>query len=165
MSGWRRSFKYLIVLGLASAMVPSGILLVGHVGQVDPNTVPLGFLAAHNTIADFPVDALARAAGANGADVFVQHVKLNPNAATGWHTHPGPAIVTIVDGSLTYEYAARQTCLQRVYQSGFGFVDPGFGHVHRAIAGATGAHFYVTYVLPPGSQTHVIAAPAPEECV
>jgi hypothetical protein len=40
----------------------------------------------------------------------------------------------------------------------------GFGHVHRAIAGPDGVDFYVTYVLPRGSATHVIAASVPAEC-
>jgi hypothetical protein len=44
--------------------------------------------------------------------------------------------------------------------------DRGFGHIHRAIAGADadGADFYVVYLLPPGRVTHVIPASAPSEC-
>lgn len=45
-------------------------------------------------------------------------------------------------------------------------MDRGFGHVHRAIAGANGGEFYAVYFLPPGSETHVIGPlPAPEECI
>jgi hypothetical protein len=47
---------------------------------------------------------------------------------------------------------------------GQGFFDRGHGHVHRAVAGASGAEFYPLFVLPPGSQAPIIPATAPEEC-
>jgi quercetin dioxygenase-like cupin family protein len=147
-------------LAVAAALLGGGTAIAAHVMQVDPATVPTGFLAAHNSIGDVPVAPFARAVTPNGADFFVQHVRLSANAATGWHTHPGPAFVMIVRGVLTYEDA----CRRATYSPGQGFVDRGFGHVHRAIAGSDGSDFYVVYVLPPGSQTHVIPATLPSEC-
>jgi hypothetical protein len=155
---WIGALSASIVVAGASAAVAS------HVTQVDPATVPTGFLAAHNSIDEVPVSALARAVQPDGADVFVQHVRLGPNAPTGWHTHPGPALVTVVKGSLTYEDAKANSCNRLVYAAGEGFVDRGFGHVHRAVAGADGVDFYVVYLLPPGTATHVIPASAPAEC-
>jgi hypothetical protein len=152
------------VLAAVTVLVAAGAAAASHVTQVDPVTVPTGFLAAHNSIDRVPVRAIARAVTPDGADVFVQHVRLDANAATGWHTHPGPALVTVVRGSLTYEDARAGVCRRAVYPAGEGFVDRGFGHVHRAIAGPDGVDFYVTYVLPPGSATHVIVAGAPGEC-
>lgn len=153
-----------IVVAVVAAFAGGGIAFAGHVMEVDPATVPTGFLAAHNEIADVPISALARASASGGADVFVQHVRLGPNSATGWHTHPGPALVSVVRGSLSYEDARANECQRLVYVAGTGFVDRGFGHVHRAVAGSDGVDFYVTYVLPPGSETHVIPASAPAEC-
>lgn len=157
-SKWIRGFAAIAVL------VGAGAAAASHVTQVDPATVPTGFLAAHNSIDKVPVSALARAVKPDGADVFVQHVRLDANSPTGWHTHPGPALVTVVGGSLTYEDAHANACRRVVYPAGEGFVDRGFGHVHRAIAGSDGVDFYVTYLLPPGSASHVIAASAPEAC-
>jgi hypothetical protein len=110
------------------------------------------------------ISSLARAVERGEADVFVQHARLGANEATGWHTHPGGVFVEVVAGSLTYEDAAHGKCRRVTYQAGEGFFDPGFGHVHRAIAGSSGADFYPVYVLRPGSETHMIAASAPEEC-
>jgi hypothetical protein len=152
-----------VVLIMAS-LVGSGVAAASHVTQLDPATIPTGFLAAHNSIGDVPVSALARAVNPDGTDVFIQHVRLGSNSATGWHTHPGPAFVTVVKGSLTYEDAHANACRRIVYSSGRGFVDRGFGHVHRAVAGPEGVDFYVVYFLPPGSETHVIGATAPPEC-
>jgi quercetin dioxygenase-like cupin family protein len=154
----------LCTLAAITALGGTGVALAAHVVQVDPATVPTGFLAAHNEIDDVPVSAFARAAASGGADVFVQHVRLGPNSPTGWHTHPGPALVSVVRGSLNYEAAQANECQRVVYIAGTGFVDRGFGHVHRAVAGSDGVDFYVTYVLPPGSETHVIPASAPAEC-
>jgi quercetin dioxygenase-like cupin family protein len=150
----------IVVVALAAA----GAAIANHVTQVDPATVPTGFLAAHNSIRDVPVSALARAVTPDGTDAFIQHVRLGPDVPTGWHTHPGPAIVTVVKGSVTYEDADANECNDVTYVAGEGFVDRGFGHVHRAIAGPEGVDFYVVYLLPPGSATHVIPADAPPEC-
>jgi hypothetical protein len=156
--------KSLWVVAVIAVLGAAGVAAASHVTQVDPATVPTGFMAAHNSVDHVPVRAIARAVTPDGADLFVQHARLDPNAATGWHTHPGPALVTVVRGSLTYEDAAAGACRQALYVAGEGFVDRGFGHVHRAIAGPDGVDFYVTYVLPPGSATHLIAASAPAAC-
>jgi quercetin dioxygenase-like cupin family protein len=157
--------RSLFALAAVAAAVSVGMAAASHVPQVDPASVPTGFLAVHNSINDVPISSLARAAASGGADVFVQHVRLGPGVATGWHTHPGPALVEIVKGSLTYEDAQANQCRRLLYGEGRGFVDRGFGHVHRAVAGAAGVDFYVVYVLPPGSETHVIPAAVPPECI
>jgi hypothetical protein len=158
--------KWPIALAAITAVMSTGVAVASHVTQVDPATVPTGFLAAHSSIDEVPLASLARAVTPDGADVFVQHVRLGANVATGWHTHPGPAIVSVVgeNSALTYEDAEANSCKRVTYVGGQGFVDRGFGHVHRAVAGPGGADFYVTYLLPPGSENHVIGAPAPSEC-
>jgi hypothetical protein len=142
----------------------AGAALAAHVTQVDPATVPTGFLAAHNKVEGIRISSLARAVKHGRADVFIQHARLVANEATGWHTHPGPVFVEVVRGSVTYEEAAHGECRRVTYDAGEGFFDRGFGHVHRAIAGPDGADFYPVYVLPAGSESHLISASAPEEC-
>jgi hypothetical protein len=158
-----RFSRTLAVAGMATAC-GGGMALAGHVSQVDPATVPTGFLAAHNQVENIRISSLARAVERGKADVFIQHARLGANEATGWHTHPGGVFVEVVGGSLTYEDASRGKCRRVTYQAGEGFFDPGFGHVHRAIAGPSGADFYPVYVLPPGSETHIIPASAPKKC-
>jgi quercetin dioxygenase-like cupin family protein len=148
----------------AAVVVGAGGAIASHAPELDPATVPTGFFVAHNHVADIPVSPIARAVQPNGADVFVQHLSLGANQVFAWHTHPGPVIVTVRSGSLTYQDAAHNTCRDRRYAAGQGFVDPGFGHVHRVIAGPAGAEIYSTFLLPPGSENHLIPAPAAEEC-
>ncbi|MGH2931236.1 MAG: hypothetical protein ACRDKK_00105 [Gaiellaceae bacterium] len=156
--------KVILALAAAAVLLSAGGAIATHVPEIDPATVPTGFFVAHNHVADIPVSAIARAVNPNGADVFVQHLSLGANQAFAWHTHPGPVIVTVRSGSLIYQTAHHNTCLNRPYSAGQGFVDPGFGHVHRVIAGPAGAEIYSTFLLPPGSENHLITAPAPEEC-
>lgn len=160
-----RMKRVLIAAALVS-VCGVGAALASHVAQVDPATVPTGFLAAHNEVdlGQGEYKAVKRIARRRHVDVFVQHARLGANEATGWHTHPGPVFVTVVRGSLTYEDERHDRCRQRTYEAGEGFVDRGFRHVHRAVAGATGVDFYATYILPRGSETHLIPAEAPEEC-
>jgi hypothetical protein len=148
----------------AAVGISAGAAMATHAPEIDPATVPTGFFVAHSRVADVPVDAIARAVKPNGADVFVQHLSLSPNQVSAWHTHPGPVIVTIRRGSLTYQHAAHNECHDEPYPAGTGFVDPGSGHVHRVIAGPEGTDLYATFLLPPGSENHLIPMPAPEEC-
>ncbi len=55
---------------------------------------------------------------------------VQPGAAFPWHTHPGPVIVTIQQGTLIYTQAS--DCIDRSYPAGSAFVDPGLGNVHTA---------------------------------
>jgi quercetin dioxygenase-like cupin family protein len=146
------------------AVVPvaaAGVAAASHVIPLDPKTVEVGFFTAHNHVADVPAKPFQRVSRAlGGMDVFLQHVRLPAGAPTPWHTHPGPAVVTVAGGSLTYEDA----CRRRNHPAGTGFVDEGFGHVHRAVAGPDGADFYVTYLLPHGAESQLIPTDPPSSC-
>src|SRR5919109_291343 len=112
--------KWISILLLVAALTGTTVAVASHVTQLDPATVPTGFLAAHNSIRDVPVSALARAVTPDGTDAFIQHVRLGPNVPTGWHTHPGPAILTVVRGSVTYEGAEANGCVDTTYMAGEG---------------------------------------------
>jgi quercetin dioxygenase-like cupin family protein len=156
--------RVLALVSTAAAVGAGGVALASHVPVVDPATVPTGFLSAHVDVSKMRVSSFARAVKHHRADVFVQHARLAANEATPFHTHPGPAIVTVVRGALTYEDAKGRHCRRTTYVAGEGFMDRGFGHVHRAVAGPQGADFYVTYILPSGSATHLTVRPAPRAC-
>jgi len=160
--------RWFITGALAAAAIGAGAAIATHVPEVPPGTVPVGFLATHSDVDQFKVKNLRRAARHRDADVFVQHAFIPAGGSTPWHTHPGPVIVTVVDGTLNYQreegHGRRRHCETTPYTAGNGFVDPGFGHVHRAIAGANGVHFYATYVLPTGSENHLIVADPPGSC-
>jgi quercetin dioxygenase-like cupin family protein len=59
----------------------------------------------------------------------LQEIILGPNGSTGWHSHPGPVVVIIKSGTMTFY---DDTCVLRTYTEGQAFVDSGQGHVHIA---------------------------------
>ena len=51
-----------ILAGVAALVlaVSVGVAVASHVAQVDPATVPVGFLATHNDVSNFDIAPLAR---------------------------------------------------------------------------------------------------------
>ena len=130
--------------------------------QVDPATVPLGALVANNSVPT-PLKIGIGSKGEmhaldSGSEVFVRHFTWKPNQSSGWHTHPGPILVTIVRGTLTLYGGKDSSCTGRTYYAGSGFFDKGFGHVHAAVAGPDGADFYQIAILPPDSGDTIATA-------
>jgi len=121
--------------------------------QVDPSTVPTGFLVANSQVStplNIKVDGGPDHVLHDGAEVFMRHVVFAAGASTHWHTHLGPVVVTVVSGSLTLYDGDDKTCTGVTVVAGQGFIDQGFGHIHLARNEGTGpADFYATYLLPP----------------
>lgn len=82
-------------------------------------------------------------------DVVVQKFVLGPGGQSGWHQHPGPAVVTVKSGELTLDqedcssttYAAKQVAVEST------------NDVHRVRnVGAVDLEFWVTFLdIPVGS--------------
>ena len=62
--------------------------------------------------------------------VATAKITVQPGARFPWHTHPGPVVVNVAQGKLTYVYA--DDCVERPYPAGTLFIDPGRGNVHTA---------------------------------
>ena len=100
-----------------------------------------------------------------GADVVVQQVTIAPGGQTGWHTHPGPAIVLVKSGTFTLYDGDDPGCTGHAYGPGQGFVDPGYGHVHIGRnEGATNVELYVTFLDVPIGGAPRIDAASPGNC-
>jgi quercetin dioxygenase-like cupin family protein len=77
-------------------------------------------------------DGLQVADAPDAGEVVVQRIVIGAGGHTGWHTHPGPVIVLVKSGALTYISANDTSCEGRTYEAGDSFVDAGQGHVHIA---------------------------------
>lgn len=158
--------KKLLVAAVVAAALVGGVVWAALPPQLDPATVPYGWFAVDNhnaTPFKIKFDGDNEHVLSGGSEVFVRHVSFTAGQSSGWHTHPGPLWVSIVKGSLTLYDGDDPTCTGVTYGpgqlAGEGFIDRGFGHVHIAIGGSSGADFYNTYVLPAGSATPVVPAP------
>jgi quercetin dioxygenase-like cupin family protein len=64
------------------------------------------------------------------SDLYVVRNTFDPGGQTGWHTHPGPSLITVTGGQITAYNASDRHCKPHVYTAGQGFVDPGGGRIH-----------------------------------
>lgn len=98
-------------------------------------------------------------------DTVMQQIVIAPGGSTGWHSHPGPAIVLVKSGELTLYSSEDPTCTGRTYTAGQAFVDAGQGHVHIARnLTPSQTELWVTYLdVPPGESVR-IDAPDPGVC-
>jgi hypothetical protein len=102
----------------------------------------------------------------SSVDFVTQQIVIGPGGSTGWHSHPGPVLVTVKAGALTLVYADDAACLGRTYGAGESFVDRGDETVHNAFnLGAVNLEFWATYLVPgdPGTPAR-IDAPDPGNC-
>ena len=99
------------------------------------------------------------------SDFYVVDNKFLPNATSGWHSHPGPSVVTIVAGTMTNYESARGRCTTHVYSKGESFVDAGGTDVHmlRNESGAF-AETMAVQLLPKGASRRIDIMPAPANC-
>ena len=98
------------------------------------------------------------------SDVYVIRNTFAAGGTSGWHTHPGPSLITVTTGEITAYEGDDRKCRPKVYGAGEGFVDPGDGHVHllRNETSAP-AETVAVQILPKGALRR-IDAPDPGNC-
>ena len=124
-------------------------------------TPPIGIIAAPVQARGTNADELNlhTAAGIklktkSSLDFVTQQIRIAPGGTTGWHSHPGPVLVTVKTGALTVVYASDPTCSGRTYTAGQSFVDRGDENVHTALnLGATEVELWATYLVPGAAGT------------
>ena len=110
-------------------------------------------------------------------DIAVSNVVVVPGGTSGWHSHPGPVLVVVKTGTITFyragshggqkgddEHHGRNApkCTRTDYPAGSAFVEvPAAGHVMLAKnEGSIEATVTATYFAPPGAALR-IDQPAP----
>ncbi len=101
----------------------------------------------------------------NAQETVVQRIEILPGGHTGWHSHPGPVVVLIASGQLSFYDGDDPSCTARTYSAGEAFIDSGQGHVHIARnEGSENLVLWATYFdVPPGGAFR-IDAPDPGNC-
>jgi quercetin dioxygenase-like cupin family protein len=101
-------------------------------------------------------------------DVATQQIVIAGGGSTGWHSHPGPVLVTVKSGTLRLIYAEDLTCRGTVYGAGDSFIDRGdaMTHVARNESPTDPVELWATYLVPrnPGTAFRTDVSPAPISC-
>ncbi len=96
-------------------------------------------------------------------DVTVVENRVAPGGTFGWHSHPGPSLIVVKAGSLTFYHGDDPACTPHVYQAGDALVDAGNDvHVGRN-EGAVEVVVVVTRFLPAGAAART-DEPHPGNC-
>ena len=164
-----------------SIWLMSGMLLVGSASAVVLATDARGFsgttlasgrfdeidVKAHTIPADF---WQARLKTQGQSDLFVQSNVWQPGGSSGWHTHPGPSLITVTSGTVTAYNADDPSCAPHVYGPtaplGPTFVDQGGDHAHviRNETGSEARSITVQLIPPLGPTGRRIDRPHPLNC-
>ena len=150
-----------LVVGVV-AVCGTGVAVAAH-QQVDPATVPTGFLTAHSAVNNVPASVIADALESGRTDVFIEHGRLAARETRGFRTSPGPVFVIVQKGSLSYRDAARGQCRSKGLVPNQGVTVP-TGRAHQLVAGGAGADFYAVYLLPRRTGPHFKEATPPPGC-
>jgi hypothetical protein len=122
-----------------------------------------------------PADVWNAQLKTNGdSDLYVQQNTWDPGAcnnecipSSGWHTHPGPSLVIVTQGTVTEYDGDDPTCTPHVYSASGtnSFVDIGSGAVHiiRDESGAV-AKTVVVQLIPKDATRRIDVTPAPGNC-
>jgi hypothetical protein len=107
------------------------------------------------------------------SDLYVQQNTWDPSAcggcvpSSGWHTHPGPSLVIVTQGTVTEYDGDDPTCTPHVYSANGtnAFVDIGSGaeHIIRDESGAL-AKTVVVQLIPKDATRRIDVTPAPGNC-
>jgi quercetin dioxygenase-like cupin family protein len=99
-----------------------------------------------------------------GTDIAMAKITVDPGGFSGWHSHPGGAIIIVQQGTLTVYRAAGRRCKTTTYSAGQAFIERP-GEVDQVLN--TGSVPYVLYVtfprVPPGGSTRT-DEPDPGTC-
>ena len=150
---------FLATTGIALATAPSGILsgtVLARGAFVDPVDIKFKVIDGSVDVANVR----------QAQDTVVQQIVIAPGGNTGWHSHPGPVVVLVKAGALTFYDGDDPTCTPRTYVAGQVFIDRGQGHRHIAknLSASENLDLYAVYFdVPPGG-AYRQDAPNPGNC-
>lgn len=127
--------KRIILTGLLSAAIVAGT--VASIALASPPSGVTPTLLARGTYDAFKVRSYPQGPGDFKAeakaptDIVVRQHAYEPGSSTGWHTHPGPVFITVVEGTITFYEYDDPNCAPVVVEAGEGYVDTGRGHIAR----------------------------------
>jgi quercetin dioxygenase-like cupin family protein len=60
-------------------------------------------------------------------DIVMRRHDYEPGSTTGWHTHPGPVFVMVIEGEVSFYEYDDPMCMPTVVRAGQGYSTPGAG--------------------------------------
>ena len=144
----------LVIAGPAPATPASGFTAVQQWKGVYP---PLQVKGEKTDKWDVKIDTK------DTSDIYVTRNAIDINGQSGWHSHPGPSLITVTAGEITAYDSTDPLCSPRRYRAGEGFVDDGHhAHLLKNESGAPAETVAVQFLA--AGSTRRIDQPAPNNC-
>ena len=98
------------------------------------------------------------------SDVYVIRNSFAAGGSSGWHTHPGPSLITVTTGEITAYEGDDPTCTPTVYHAGESFTDIGCGDIHLVRNEGTVPAMDVAVQIVPAGALRRLDADQPANC-
>jgi quercetin dioxygenase-like cupin family protein len=159
----RNRFLFALTGALIAIVAISGIALATPSAGVTSTTIATGRLGEVDLkVKTGPWKVKLETKGQS--DVTVVENRVAPGGSFGWHSHPGPSIIVVKSGTMTFYDGDDPSCAPEVVTTGQAVVDAGGTHVHVGRnEGTVDAVVIVTRLLPAGAAARV-DQPDPGNC-
>jgi hypothetical protein len=177
LAGWLRPHRVLIVV----VAVATGVLACtdtapskpfSNPGITEPSfTAAVGFVGTQNgrgNLGTFNIHSKAdrydvQLKSHDNTDIVVANIVVAPGGHSGWHFHPGPVLVVVKTGAITFYHGDDPTCSGTRHPARTAFIEEGgdVGIARNEEAGETTV--VATFFVPKDSPTR-IDAPRPGNC-
>jgi quercetin dioxygenase-like cupin family protein len=152
----KRAVRWALVsVGLAGVVTTMTVAPGGATPPSGLTNIPLA-RGTNTTDGSIPLKA--------GSDVALAQITVNPGGSSGWHSHPGGAIVVVQQGSLTVYESVGSKCETTTYTAGQAFVERP-GEVDQVINTGTIPYvLFVTFPRVPQGESARTDEPDPGTC-
>lgn len=138
---------------LSHAGTPSFTLAVGF-GSTSVDRGNLGTFHIKSKAAGYDVDLKSH----DNTDIVVANIGVAPGGHSGWHFHPGPVLVIVKTGTITFYMGDDPTCSPQVHPAGSAFLEEGgMVGIARNESTTDSAKVVATFFVPKGSPTRIDA--------
>jgi hypothetical protein len=156
----------ILLVALGAAAYVGSVLATPSIGFTSTTLAKAQLGELNTKVHSVPADWHAMIKTKGLSDLYVQSNVFTPGGSSGWHTHPGPSLITVTAGTVTVYDGDDPSCTPHVYSATGtnGFVDVGGGDVHLIRnEGTEDARTVVVQFIPTGAARR-IDAPAPGNC-
>jgi quercetin dioxygenase-like cupin family protein len=100
----------------------------------------------------------------DNTDIAVANIGITTGGSSGWHYHPGPVLVVVKSGTVTFYSSDDRDCSPKVHPAGTSFIEPGGVVGNARNEGAVDVVGVATFFAPPAPSPLRIDAAKPDNC-
>ena len=100
----------------------------------------------------------------DNTDIAVANITVIPGGHSGWHKHPGPVLVVVKTGTITFYHGSDPTCTGTPHLAGTAFVEEGGDVGIARNEGTVDATVVATFFVPARGPTRIEVPVAPGNC-